>query len=203
MPTGYESIYLGLLPRLAECDFEECAARLAMPRPLDGAITLRFLGRDYRISREGIAPLDNKPGNVNNLSVIAYYALSQGAGDVGSEFAPMFTATGSHQVKVDNLMADPLVREFGADVGSFERAATRVGGIRESSADGKYVWLFRALPKVPIRIVLYEEDEEFPAEAQILFERTAKRFMEFECLAFLAGCLASALVETSRVSEHP
>jgi hypothetical protein len=46
--------------------------------------------------------------------------------------------------------------------------------------------------------VFYPVDDEFPVEIQILLDRSAPRFMEFECLAFLTGCFTNALIMAAR-----
>jgi hypothetical protein len=57
------------------------------------------------------------------------------------------------------------------------------------------------LPKIPLQIIYYDEDDEFPCEVQILFDKNAARFMEFECLAFLEGCLVRAMIMTAQTGD--
>jgi len=96
------------------------------------------------------------------------------------------------------LMEKPLLKEFGADYAKFRAAALQLGGVLEEACDGGHRWTLQALPKIPVRLVFYEADEEFPADIQIWLDRTAPRFMEFECLAFLTGCFVKALITTAR-----
>ena len=85
MQGGYESIYLGLITKLSECDFHESAERLGLEY-VDGAVQISFLKREYRITLDGVEPLDEQPVNVNNLSVLLYYLLSKGQGDPENSF---------------------------------------------------------------------------------------------------------------------
>jgi hypothetical protein len=57
------------------------------------------------------------------------------------------------------------------------------------------------LPKIPLQIVYYDGDDEFPCEVQILFDKNASHFMEFECLAFLEGCLVRAMIMTAQTGD--
>ncbi len=57
------------------------------------------------------------------------------------------------------------------------------------------------LPKILLQIVYYDADDEFPFEVQILFDKNASRFMEFECLAFLEGCLVRAMIMTAKTGD--
>ena len=74
MQGGYDSIYLGLITKLSGCDFQEAANRLGLEY-VDGSIQVCFLKREYRITLDGVEPLDGQPVNVNNRSVLLYYFL--------------------------------------------------------------------------------------------------------------------------------
>ncbi len=198
MLTGYENIYLNLLPRLAACDFVENAERLGLETTGEGHVLIPFLGRAYRITREGAKPEDNLPADVNTLSVLLYYVFSEGSGEPKQKYVPFFRLTGvleGQWGQTRDVMRDPLIREFGGDYGKFVRAAERLGGKCESETVGRHDWLFLLLPKIPAQVVYYEADEEFPAEIQILLDETAPRFLEFECLAFLVGCFVNTMIK--------
>jgi len=77
---GYDSIYLELISKLSEIDFQESADRLGLEY-VDGGVEVCFLKRGYRITLDGVKPLDGQPVNVNNLSVLLHYLLSKGQGE--------------------------------------------------------------------------------------------------------------------------
>lgn len=197
--TGYDSIYLGLVSRLPGCDFQEAAGRLGL-RYVDGGIQASFLKRDYRITVDGAEPLDGQPVNVNNRSVLLYYLLSRGSGDPEYRFV-LFESlpgmVGGLHTEL-RLMNRPLERCFRNDYARFRAAALKLGGVVEEAWEGKHVWDFAVLPKIPLRVVFYEADDEFPANIQIMLDQTALRFLEFECLAFLVGCFVHALTKTAQ-----
>jgi hypothetical protein len=197
---GYDSIYLGLIPKLSECGFQESADRLGLEY-VEGGVQVNFLKREYRITLDGVEPLDGQPVNVNNRSVLLYYLLSKGAGDPENSYVLFETIpriSGGLDLQ-DQMMSRPLERKFGNDYAKFAEAAVRLGGIEEDSQRGKHSWKFDVLPKIPLKLVFYEADDEFPANIQIMLDKTAPRFLEFECLAFMVGCLIRALIKTA---EH-
>lgn len=199
MKGGYDSIYFGLLPKLSGCDFQEAADRLGLEY-VDGGIQVSFLKRDYRISIDGVEPLDGQPVNVNNRSVLAYYLLSKGQGDPEDSyvlFESIPRMVGGLYTQ-NRLMNAPLERYFGNDYVKFSEAAAKLGGIEEVSQVGKHVWKFHVLPKIPLKIAFYEADDEFPVIIQIMLDRTAPKFLEFECLAFMVGCFVRALIKTAQ-----
>lgn len=202
MEGGYESIYLGLVSNLSGCDLRESASRLGL-NYVEGGIQVDFLKRAYRITSAGVEPLDGRPVNVNNRSVLLYYVLSKGQGDPGNSYIPLESIpriTGGLSVQ-NRLMNTPLERYFGEEYVKFSEAATKLGGTEEESQLGKHRWRFAVLPKIPLELIFYEADDEFPVSIQIMLEMTALQFLEFECLAFTVGCLVRALIKTAHYGD--
>jgi hypothetical protein len=204
MSSGYEQIYESLLPKLSECDFLEAAGRLGLSLQPDGSLSVNFLGREYEISSRGVNPTDGKPVDVNNRSVLAYYALSKGAGEPAFTYVPVSSLTGTKMVFSTNIkwMTDSLGKLFSGDYEKFSETMRKLGAVFNGKLSSSgYAWLLDVLPKIPLQIVYYDDDDEFPCEVQILFDKNASRFMEFECLAFLEGCLVRALSMTAKTGD--
>lgn len=201
MPSGYEAIYLKLIPRLAGCDFAESAERLGLELTKEGHIRAGFLGREYLVTKEGVKSADGQSTDVNNLSVLLYYVLSRGSGRPKNSFVPLFRLAGmlEGRSRLSDILNDPLTREFGNDYQRFSAAALKLGGTCENgSVPGRHEWLFLLLPRIPAKVIFHEADEEFPAEIQIMLDVTAPRFLEFECLAFLTGCFVNTMMDKVR-----
>jgi hypothetical protein len=200
MSSGYEQIYESLIPKLSECDFLEVAERLGLSLQPDGALSVNFLGRQYEISSLGVNPTDGKPVDVNNRSVLAYYTLSKGVGEPAFSYVPI----SSLPRRGTNMkwMTDPLGKTFSGDYVTFSETMCTLGGVFNGKLkSGGYTWLLKVLPKILLQIVYYDADDEFPCEVQILFDKNASRFMEFECLAFLEGCLVRAMIMTAKTGD--
>ena len=52
------------------------------------------------------------------------------------------------------------------------------------------------------QIVFYEADDDFPVDIQIMLDKTALQFMEFECLAFMVGCFVRAFIKTAKTVKR-
>jgi len=202
MKGGYDSIYLGIIPKLSECDFQESAKRLGLEY-VNGGIQVCFLKREYRITLDGVETLDGQPFNSNNGSVLLYYLLSKGRGDPENSYVlfesipRMISGLGFQ----NRMMSRPLEEKFGNNYIKFSEAAVNLGGIEEESRMGKHLWKFNVLPKIPLKIVFYEADDEFPTNIQIMLDKTAIQFLEFECLAFMVGCFVRALIKTAQFGD--
>ncbi len=91
---------------------------------------------------------------------------------------------------------NPLKGTFGQDPSALPRVAALLDG--QPGATGDVACIFHPLPRVPVQLVLWQADEEFPAEASILFDRTAGRMLSPEDAAWLAGMLVYRLMALGR-----
>jgi len=197
MSSGYEQIYKSLVFKLGECDLLDAAQRLGLSPQPDGSLSVGFLGRDYVISSQGVKPADGMPVNGNNRNVLAYYTLSKGAGEPAFSYVPLSSLAGKGIVFSTSIrwMTEPLAKAFKGNYAAFSKAMCKLGGIFSGNLKSSgYSWVLKVLPKIPVKILYYEEDDEFPCEVKIMFDENASRFMEFECLAFLEGCLVRAML---------
>lgn len=92
---------------------------------------------------------------------------------------------------------DPLKKVFGHNTASLPPAAEKIGG--KSIDNGDVGYEFRVLPKVPLQLILWEGDDEFAPEANILFDETAGTYLSPEDAAWLAGMLVYRLIALSKV----
>jgi hypothetical protein len=199
---GYNSIYLGLVTKLPECDLQEATHRLGLDH-VEGGVHVRFLKREYRITLDGVQPLDGLPVDVNTRNVLLYYLLSKGQGEPGDSYVPFEAIPrmiGGLNLQ-SRLMSAPLERYFASSYSKFSETATRLGGIEQETQAGKHLWRFHILPKIPLKLTFYEADDEFPVSILIMLDKTAIQFLEFECLAFMVGCLVRALIKTAQYDD--
>lgn len=90
-----------------------------------------------------------------------------------------------------NRCIRPLIYHFGNNLEQFDRASNKCGGSKEKFGDISYC--FQVLPNVSVTLVLWEGDDEFPANANILFDETAGDYLPTEDYAFLCGMLVNKL----------
>ena len=91
---------------------------------------------------------------------------------------------------------DPLKKVFGQNIVGLKDAAVRLNGIAVKFGDAGFD--FQVFPKVPVRLILHAGDDEFPAEASILFDRSIERMLSPEDIAWLAGMVVYRLISLSR-----
>jgi len=202
LPGGYEEIYLWQAAKLAGADLTGAAPALGLSVAGPGVVRASLFGRDYLVDRTGVRPADGGPANPSQLSLVAHYALSPGRGEPAYEFLPLDRLSGPAPGrpgggKALGLFDRALARIFDRDPEALAAAAARLGG-RNLGRDpsGGLAWLFHPFPKVPMKLICHEADEEFPAGCRLLFDKSATAFMAFEALGFLAALLQSELEAT-------
>jgi hypothetical protein len=86
----------------------------------------------------------------------------------------------------------PLVQAFGSKPELLSKVATEM--YQATPFDrGDFSVVVRALPLVPVALVLWKGDEEFPPDGNILFDRTICKMLPAEDIAWLAGMVVYPL----------
>ncbi len=91
---------------------------------------------------------------------------------------------------------DPLKKTFGQNIQALTKAAEKLSGRPIPAGDAGFeFWLF---PRIPLQLVLWEGDAEFPAEANILFDDSIGDMLSPEDIAWLSGMLVYRLMALAR-----
>jgi hypothetical protein len=85
-----------------------------------------------------------------------------------------------------------LARHFGNDLGTFERAARKLDGMKLGYGDAAFA--FHILPRVMLAVVYHLGDEDFPATCQILFDASASHYLPTDVYAILGSMLTRKLL---------
>jgi hypothetical protein len=207
--NGSEQTYEWVVKLLQDCDFEKSAKRLGLTPLCENKVEVSFLGRKYIIAKCGIELAENplgwsyktKENDCNLKSVLGYYVLSKANTEPQNDFCPLaHFSSGIFDKHEDNYANNPLTTAYGNDYGKFCAAAEKLGmTFEKEKSPGQHVWLYGLLPKIPIKLIYYEGDDEYPSKIQILFDKTAIQFYKFEPLAVLHICLTHALTAVAEV----
>jgi hypothetical protein len=89
-----------------------------------------------------------------------------------------------------------LALAYRDDRAAFEGAAQALGGVRYSLGDAAFA--FKALPRVPILVVYWQGDEDFPSNCQLLFDGAASHYLPTDAYAILGSTLTRRLIKSGR-----
>ncbi len=73
-----------------------------------------------------------------------------------------------------------IAERFTEDIDGFRAACEELGGAPVDLADAAYS--FRFLPRVPVAVLFWRADEEFDAEARLLFDRTISEHLPIDVI---------------------
>ena len=74
----------------------------------------------------------------------------------------------------------PLEERFGRDLRGFFQVGALLGAERLSSGDGGLA--FQVFPKLPVAVILWEADEEFPAQVSFTVPAQLDRFWQLDAV---------------------
>ena len=152
--------------RFAEADATEISQRTGVALE-DGAFSVTLLGKDYRIAYPAgeITPSAPLP-----LQTFLLRWLLEGRQAPAYTDFKTFREMPWGEVYIKPFTGRILTRAaftFGTRIGAYRQAAERVGGAPLSHGDAGYE--FTLLEGYRLRLLVWEGDEEFPPNAQVLY----------------------------------
>jgi hypothetical protein len=115
------------------------------------------------------------------LSVLWYLAKASRTCPSGTLVKPSGLPGGEIFLKGTHVLPlDALAAKYATRPEAFLDAGTALGGRRVPHGDAAIE--LPALPKIPTTVILWTADEEFPARADLLFDRTAPRHLPTDVL---------------------
>jgi hypothetical protein len=186
---------------LRELDSSDVERRsLSEYDPETQSYRLRILNRDYDISpaKRRIKPaesfLDQLPEFYLQLAAINYLIGAKdlpltGKWTAETEFpsGPLFFR-GLHKMPTHKLE-----EVFGRDRDAFTSTSLSLGGNAVDGGDCAFEFLF--FPRLPVRLILWLADEEFPARMIFLFDRSADEHFKLDGLWAVGKALADRLLQ--------
>ncbi len=163
---------------------------------------LKILGKSYLIqpSEHVIQGLDKSqshpPGFHLQLSAVNYLIgakeipLSQNwVSEKQFPSGPMFFR-GPHEMPMRKLE-----QAFAEDVSGFSSACQSIGGKKVEGGD--IAFELPVFPRLPVRVLLWLADEEFPARISFLFDRTANLHLKLDAIWSVGKLIEEVLLERS------
>ncbi len=197
---GYDEINQDLLDALKDINLTDAAHVLDLECDASGQIEMTFLGHRYRIGPGTVQRVDGQAVGVHHGSVLAGYILRQGRGEPAGRFVPLDRLTGMVGGRTSSSgsgLEFRLGQAAETSFARFQRAIRTFGGQPGGEVgEGGTSWIVNLLPNIPVQVIVYAGDDEFPANVQLLFDARATNFLEFEFLAVLASIFVEDVIQT-------
>ena len=166
----------------------------------DGRYQLDFAGRAYTIDQAFVVRRadtgDEAPAFIQSI-ILMYLATADGTPPFEHWISFHELPDGQfYEQAFRGYSGEELIRGLHGDVDAFKRAAALLHG--EAIGLGDAAFAFRVLPRLQIAVVMYAGDEDFPAQARVLFEATAPHYLSTDGLAILGGQLVGQIIKAAR-----
>ena len=165
-------------------------------------LVVPFLGTNYIVSLSPDIDVRREKGAeevpIPDKILMAHYLLgSSGRRNSGKLITFRQVADGHFYFDAFQRRArDPFVNFFGGNGRLFVKCAREMGAT--SVANGDFGMEFRVFPRICVQLVLWEGDDEFPADATILFDESIQHYLPAEDIAVLSGSLVYRLIGLAR-----
>ncbi|MCJ7774019.1 MAG: DUF3786 domain-containing protein, partial [Desulfobacterales bacterium] len=160
-----------------------------------------FLNRIYTVSYPDFEFMDtsntDKEIPIQEQVLILHYLISEGYHEPSGNWVSYREIPGAsfYFSAFIKRAIDPLKTVFGKNISGFLEASKYLQGRPIDIGDAGFE--YRIFPKVPMRIILWKGDEEFPSEVNILFDEIAGKILSPEDIAWMAGMHVYRLISFS------
>lgn len=163
----------------------------------EGGFSLTLWGQPLLVTYPGfevLRPENRTPLGVDIQALIAYHFQTSDGAPLASQWIAFSDLPGGrfYAQAYQTYSGAALVRKFGNDLPAFQAAAGRAGGEAMRFADAAYA--FPALPRVWLLAAYWLGDEDFPSNAQVLFDASIPHHLPMDVCAILGGMLARRIL---------
>jgi hypothetical protein len=186
---------------LAKVSMAELVENSGLAADGDKGLMVPFLDRTYLLSYPGFIFSDpgasGKEIPLQEQVLVLHYLQGSGKSRVTGNWVAYreIPGAGFYFSVFAKRAIEPLKKVFGNNLEGFETAAAALKGQPIEAGDAGYE--FALFPKTPLQLILYRGDEEFAAEANILFDAGIKDQLSPEDAAWLASLLVYRLLARS------
>ena len=158
--------------------------------------SLEVFGKTFLVHYPDFQVIEAENGAIASVKrqalILYYFKTANGTPTAGRWISFRELLDGMNYEKAfQGYSGDALVRALQGNLSRFKAAAEALRGIPQPMGDAAYS--FWALPKVPLALVFWEGDEEFPARIQVLFDASAPNYLPTDSLAGLGAELCSMI----------
>jgi hypothetical protein len=201
---GFETAYRSAIEELKMADLEEVVRR-SRAEMKNGMILIEYLGQRFKITTpEFEVSYAEGQGEVSlkTQTIILHYLKGakekEPTGELidfrqvpsGPFYYPVFF----------NTVVRPLLQAFGEEPERLLQAASKLGGERFELGD--LAVKIPVLPKIPVTIVFYRGDQEFPPSCKVLLDSTVSDHLHTEDIRIICEELAQKILELSGGTER-
>jgi hypothetical protein len=175
-----------------------CRNSLADYRP-EGGYSITFLGEGYQCDPRlrkvcRVRTPDERLSFQDYLVLLHYLLKAQDLPQAGDWVNEKELKGGALFFRGPHTLArEPLEKRYARDPQGLLAAGQALGGT--ATGKGEASFLLTALPRIPLEYIFYGEDEEFPAQLIITFDRTVERHLALDVIWALVNITSRKILQ--------
>ena len=174
--------------RFLTMDQADICRRLPEVTRTDAHLTLWHYGRQFAVHREdGVisALTDDKPVEIMpQLNIYTLFWYASASARLSGEWIPFreLKDGSPFTTAFQNGILTPLAATFSGKGDRLEESVEALRGKRLAESG----FLLPAFDCIPVKLLFWDGDDEFPAQANVLFDRSATDFIHIESIVTIA-----------------
>jgi hypothetical protein len=177
--------------------------RLEQVPSQETGLVFHLLGEELKLclpEYEILSRTGHPPNESLQLLALYYFAMADGTPISGRWISFAELPDGRfYNPAFQSYTGAELARTFGTDLPVLEQAASRLKGTAQPLGDRAYA--FNALPRLPMLLIYWTGDEDFPPSCQLLFDACAPHYLPTDGCAILGSLLTRRLLKAVRDSS--
>lgn len=179
--------------------FNDVAGKSGFESDKVNIIKAPFLDRMYNISfpdfefKDDLDEQQDVP--IQEQVIILHYLMSKETSELKGKKVAYREIKGAsfYNSAFVKRAVEPLKKVFGSNIKGFEKVSKQLNGRPSQPGDAGFE--FYLFPNVPVQLVLWAGDDEFPSEANFLFDETIENILSPEDIAWLSGMLVYRMIK--------
>ena len=190
------------IEELSQVPFELISKQAGFASPSENTFRIPFLDRVYQVDYPHFEFKDQSAGDkeipLQEQVLILHYMMVREMPPPANRWVSYREIPGAafYYGAFVKRAIEPLKKVFGQNIAAFSRAAQQLNAREIKNGDAAYE--FKVLPAVSLQLILWSGDEEFPAEASILFDKHIGQILSPEDVAWLSGMVVYRLMALAR-----
>lgn len=188
--SNYEKLCDDWRGRFLEMDRAELRRRLPELREEGEFLTIFHFGKKYGVNVQTgeIAALDGGPMSLNiRLNIYTLFGYVKPDAKFQNEWVSFENLRGASPFAAAFRRGElePFARTFSGHADLLRDACRTLGGVPLAGPD--VGWQAGAFDCIPVRFLFWDGDDEFPAQANLLFDTSAVDFIHVESVVTIAS----------------
>ncbi len=192
----FEKTYQAYLTQIADLDLKSLEDKLGI-QISEGNALIPFFGRPYTVSGQGIQGPEGRKPHLSTCVILCKYLLMCPPYEPRDKTWVTFKDFKDAAPLINSFattVTNPLSKLFSGRPSALESAGARIGGYPPADTFSYDVSVqFDALPRIPVLLLFNDQDEEFPAQCSILFQKKTEAYLDMECVAMVGMLLYNYL----------